>query len=270
MKIFNTRTSFRDTLLSTLLFCAAFIITCIFHESGHAFFVRYLGLQGTWHHNRVDFDYENATVKQSILVCLGGSLFTAIQLLVCYPLCLKLRRGGRVFRLFICWLAFWSVIQLIGYFVIGSFPLWNDISGVYNLTRTPWALRIAVSLAAVLSFRFMLNPLTKPIIAALDVSVTADLKEQAKIIILFPSFIATAVLAVINLPIENYLSLIYPLSTPLFVLSTYFRVANAKGLQPAMQRTQRFALPLLGVLLLCLIAIFRILSNGVPLNTTAH
>lgn len=266
MVISGKRLFLKESLLSALLFCMAFIITCIFHEAGHAFLVRCLGLQGRWYHNRVDYNYEQASLAQGVWVCLGGSLFTAVQMALCYPLSLRLRKGGRVLRLFLCWMAFWSVIQLLGYFVIGSFPLWNDISGVYNLLNVPWMLRIGGSVTAFVLFRFLLNPLAKPVIAALDASVTTDIREQARVVVLVPSLIAAPILVLINLPAEHLLSLAYPLSVPLFVISTYFRIATAKGVHLFTQQTPRFALWLAGSLLLGLIVLFRMLSYGVAIG----
>jgi hypothetical protein len=122
------KTIYKEILFSTLVFISAAILTFLIHESGHAFFVKHCSLQGQLYQNHVECNWQTATKEQIIWICFGGSIFSLIQLLICFPLALKLKSTNRLIQLSACWLAFWATIQFLGYFVIGTTPSYNDIA----------------------------------------------------------------------------------------------------------------------------------------------
>ena len=221
---------YKEILFSSFLFISAFLLTIFIHESGHAFLVKYFSIPGTFFHNRIDWNYEVATTEQSIWVCLGGSIFSFIQLLIFLPVAVGLKTDNRFVRLFICWLALFATVTFLGYWVIGLIPTWSDISGFYELTGTHWWIRIVVAVGVLFLFPVVLGRLKYPISYSMNLKLSEDPVKQAKFVILYPSFIATGILILLTFPVKSLISISFPASIPLFVLSTYFRIAKDKSL----------------------------------------
>jgi hypothetical protein len=256
---------YKEILFSTLLFVSAFIITCTIHEGGHAFFIKYSGLRGTWYHNYVDYDWSKGDRPKWLISCAGGLIFTLIQIVILLPIVLTLKSSNRFVQLFLSWLLFWALIVEIGYIMIGPIPVINDMSGIWELTKTPMWIRISVAAAGVFLFRFALGILKKPISYAMDATFSKDPKKQAQALILFTSFVATLLLILLNYPYGtySYISVIFPLSTPLFVLRLYFRTAKDEQLQITEHKTTKGMWLAAVAIFILLVAVNRYFAMGV-------
>jgi len=254
----------RETFVSTMLFISSFICSTIIHESGHAFFVRINDIAGIWYHNRVDYNYQQLSSGSNALICAGGSLATLLQFLVLYPMALRYRGENRLLRILLYWLTFWSVVQFLGYFVIGIFPIWNDISGIYMIYDVPMTVRVLVAVGSVLSFKILLTRLSVVLTEAIPAQSFGTKDRRIGLVyVMLPAVLSTGVITVINFPIVHVMSLMYPLSIPLFVLSTYFRIINAK--YKSVSYTSFSNLSIAGVTAFCMlmIIVFRFFASGV-------
>jgi hypothetical protein len=256
---------YKEILFSTLLFISAAFLTTVIHEGGHAFFVKHFSMHTQWYYDHVDYNYQVATKEQAIWICLGGSIFSTIMLLTFFPIALRLKSSNRFVQLFVCWLAFWAIVQVIGYWIIGATPTRNDIAGVYELTGTPWWIRITAAILAIFLFRIFMSKLKNPIVNSMNLKFSADPAKQAKTIILYPSIIATGVLVLLSFPAEAIISIIYPLCTPFFGLSTYFRIAKDKSLQFKDNELKQNQLVVAALLFVTLLVITRIFAHGINL-----
>ena len=219
---------YKEILFSTLILISSFIITVLIHESGHASFVKYFHLKGTIYQNHVEYNYLDADEKQSIWICLGGSIFSLLQLMISILALIKLKISNRFSCLFVCWLTFCSSVQFFGYFIVGGVTKsWNDISGVYEITNTYLAFRIIIALLAVFMFRLVMKKLNFYFIKSMNLKFSLKIREQLNAIILIPSIFVSIILSVLSTPITNIISIIYPLSFPLYVLTTYFTILKS-------------------------------------------
>jgi hypothetical protein len=100
----------------------------------------------------------------------------------------------------------------------------------------------------------------------MNLKFSADPAKQANAVILYPAFLSTGILVLLSFPITSIISLIYPLCTPLFVLSTYFRIVKDKSsLQLKENELNKSQWIGAVVMFLTLITIDRIFASGINL-----
>ena len=210
----------RGALAATLLYTAAFLLTVMVHELGHAVVSKVLGGQPVLHHASVDNRNEHLSVRSEVAIALAGPLVSLVQGLL---VLVAARRGratgnGALFRLY---LGVFGLINFLGYLLTGPFVPYGDIGRAEALERVPaWASIVLAVLAAAALHRLIAG--TAPLFVHFGGELARPTRGRLmQALVALPWLLGSVLITLLSLPVPTLLSLIYPPMSSLVLGAAY-------------------------------------------------
>ncbi len=252
----------RRTVESAALFALAFFVTTLLHEAAHALFALALGRAPTLFTTHVDCAIDG-TVMDRVFTKAAGPLFSGVSGIALFALA----RAGRGMparpRLFVAWLAYHGVVNLVGYVFTAWFAPGGDVGALVRLLGLPTAAQIALMVLGYAGLRLLARPFA-PVFAALSpepLATDADARAWTDEVALFAGLLATPVIILASLPVPHWLTLMYGAVTALPLLDLKKPMVAARssaGSTPLGAATPaRFV-----VVYLAVVAVGRLLLDG--------
>ena len=255
---------------STALFVIATILQMTIHEVGH--FVAAIVLGSTnivLFHNYV---LENSlSLRSGILVAAAGPIFSLLIGITFNFICSKYKKRNTFF-LFLLYMSVFGYINFMGYLMIAPFFIQGDTGYIFNALKLPILISIIIAVLGAVSLFFILKKLSKYFIEMGTVEIIENQtlrKEFTNSLVIFPLFIGIVITSLLNLPVPVFLSLIYPLCSPLalmwsygFLLKANYSKENTNKNFDLLNKLQ----PQLLIILILIIIMNRLLVSGIHYN----
>lgn len=209
----------RRTVESAALFALAFFLTTLLHEAAHAVVALSLGRGPTLFTAHVDCALDGS-VADRVWTKAAGPLFSGASGLALLALARSGRRWPARLRLFVAWLAYHGVVNLVGYVFTAWFAPGADVGALVRLLGLPTAGQIALTGLGYAGLRLLARPFA-PVFAALSPGpLTTDDEARAwcNEVALFAGLLATPVIILASLPVPHWLTLMYAAVTALPLL----------------------------------------------------
>jgi hypothetical protein len=199
----------RRTLESAALFAIAFFVTTLVHELAHAVAAVLVGRDPVMFTSSVEYTIDGS-VTARVVTKLAGPLFSGISGLVLL-LIARAMRGPPRLRLFVLWLGYHGLVNLIGYVFSMWFAPGGDLGAAARLLELPTLVQIGLMLLAFGGLRLVARPFALPLAQLSPTPLTSDAEAKAwsKEIGLFAGFIATPVLMLSFVPVPHWLTFMY-------------------------------------------------------------
>jgi hypothetical protein len=137
----------RGALAATAHYTAAFLLTVLLHELGHALVSKALGGQPVLHNTYVDSRNQHLPAGSEVAIALAGPLLSLAQGVLFLTLAWR-RRGAGDATLFRLYLGLFGIINFMGYVLTGPFVPYGDIGRAEALGHVPtWATVVLAVLA---------------------------------------------------------------------------------------------------------------------------
>jgi len=199
----------RRAIESAALFAIAFFITTLAHELAHAIAAVLMGRDPVMFASSVACSIDG-TVTARVVTKLAGPLFSGLSGLALLFVARAMRGPARL-RLFVIWLGYHGIVNLVGYVFSIWFAPGADLGSVARLLEVPTVVQIALMLLAFAGLRLLVRPFALPLaqLSPAQLTTDADAKAWSKEIGLFAGLIATPVLMLSFLPVPHWLTLMY-------------------------------------------------------------
>lgn len=252
---------------SAALFTLAFEITKLLHELAHALMARVLDRRPVLFHDHVDCALDG-TVLDRVATSAAGPLWSGLSGLVFAVVATRVRSLPATIRLFVLWLGYHGVVNLVGYLFTTWFAAGGDIGKIARLLQLPTFFQIALTAAAGWSFRYLPAPFAASFAELSPVKLTseAEAKAFAREIGLYAGLIATPVVVLSHLPVPHWVALIYAAMSAMPLLDLPNVVASKRHLSATTPLGT--ARPFSAWLMCALVVLSSrwLLSGGVPLG----
>lgn len=230
-------------LISSLLFIIATMWQQTLHEFGHFVAANLLNATDVvLYHNYVQYHNENLTVNNKIVVAAAGPLLSLVIGFLFHFICSQYKKRDVLFLFFLYMCAF-GYICFFGYLMISPIFTQGDTGFIFQQWGFPLWLKIVIALGGVglglLSFK-MIHPFFAGMANREILEEKSRRKEFADYLIQYPLYIGIAGTCLLNLPIPVWLSLIYPLCSPMALFwihgyiedTTYGQIQVANDSEP--------------------------------------
>lgn len=209
----------RRTVESAALFALAFFLTTLLHEAAHAVVALALGRGPTLFTSHVDCAVDGS-VADRVWTKAAGPLFSGASGLALLALARSWRSAPARPRLFVAWLAYHGVVNLVGYVFTAWFAPGADVGALARLLGVPTVGQVALMGLGYAGLRLLARPFA-PVFAALSPGPLAtddDARAWAHEVALFAGLLATPVILLASLPVPHWLTLMYAAVTALPLL----------------------------------------------------
>ncbi len=199
----------RGALAATLLYTAAFLLTVMVHELGHALVSKAVGGQPVLHHASVDNRNEHLSVGREVDIALAGPLLSLLQGLLLLAWARRARGTGN-WALFRLYLGVFGLINFLGYLLTGPFVPYGDIGRAEALEQVPaWATITLAVLAAAGLHRLITG--TAPLFERFGTGLARQPRGRLmQALVALPWLLGSVMITLLSLPVPTLLSLIYP------------------------------------------------------------
>lgn len=227
----------RGALAATAHYTAAFLLTVVVHELGHALMSKLLGGQPVLHNTYVDNRNQHLPVIREAAIALAGPLVSLVQggLLLGWVWRGRPRGDAGLFKLY---LGLFGIINFLGYVLTGPFVPYGDIGRAEALAHLPgWAAVVLAVLAGVGLHLLVTRagPLFLPFGPGLALQPRSRLMQA---LVGLPWLLGSVLITVLSWPWPTLLSLVYPPMSSM-VLGAAWGGAMRQPYPPAGEPAQR-------------------------------
>ncbi|MDB5233493.1 MAG: hypothetical protein JWR44_486 [Hymenobacter sp.] len=266
----NTPFPWRGAFKATAHYTAAFLLTVMLHELGHAVVSKLLGGQPVLHNTYVNSRNEHLSASSEIAIALAGPLVSLVQGALLLAWAWRRRATGDA-ALFGLYMGLFGVINFLGYVLTGSFVPYGDIGRAEALWSLPaWATVVLAVLAAAGLHRLVAS--TGP----LFVPFAPNLAHQGRgrimqALIALPWLLGSILITALSWPLPTLLSLIYPPMSSMVLGAAWG--GTMRQSYPPDDEAERASVPLLSSLhwgsalgaLVAFAIVYRLMAPGIAL-----
>jgi hypothetical protein len=259
----------RAALLATATYTAAFLLTVLLHELGHALVSKALGGQPVLHHTFVENRTSPLAPRTEVAIALAGPLLSLTQGVLCLQAAAR-RADTGLAALFGLYLGLFGLLNFLGYLLTGPFVAYGDIGRAEALLQLPtWATWLVAAAAAV-SLHGLVGR-TGPLFLRFGPGLARPARGRLlQALIALPWLLGSLLLTLLSWPWPTLLSVLYPPLSSMALGAAYGRamrqaypVAEAAPNRSPLWPTRHGWKPLLALLVLA--GIYRALVGGVAL-----
>jgi len=249
------------------LYTAAFLLTCLVHELGHAVVSKLLGGQPVLHNTFVDNRTEPLPAGTEVAIALAGPLVSLAQGLLVLAGVWRGRGAGNA-ALFGLYAGLFGIINFLGYLLTGPFARYGYIGRAEELLHVPTWLVWGLAIGAGVGLRQAVVA-TAPLFLRFGPGLARPPRGRLmQALVALPWLLGSGLITALSWPLPTLLSLIYPPMSNLMLGAAwggamrrpYPEEAVAPGFLLAALRLG----PALG-LLVATAAVYRLLAPGVVL-----
>jgi hypothetical protein len=253
---------------SSILFIIAFLWQMTLHELGH--FIAAILLQAndvTLYHNYANYD-SNGLSESSILVIAASGPLTSLFIGALFHFLCSIYKERNFIFLFMLYMSSFGYICFGGYLMIAPFFENGDTGFVFTQLGFPLWLSIVFALLGVAFILFKSKFLGNYFAAMATEEILKDKKQQkifSDVLIKYPLYIGVVVSTLLNLPVVDFISLLYPLGNPMnmfwiygYVMDHDYATENANKQFDKLEKIPTFLI----IALLLTIIINRLLVYG--------
>jgi len=199
----------KAAVAAAALYTAAFLVTTLLHEGGHALASKLLHGQPVLYNTHVESRNEHLPRQAEVAVALAGPVVSLLQGAL---VLLWVRReqdagNGPLFRLY---LGLFGVINFFGYLLTGPFVSYGDIGRAEALWQVPAWATIALAVAGGIGLHLVVSR-TGPWFLRQGPGLARPVRGQLmRALVLVPWLLGSVLITALNWPLPTVLSLIYP------------------------------------------------------------
>lgn len=194
---------------SAALFAAAFFLTTLAHELAHAIAAVLVGRDPVMFTTSVHCDMEG-TVSARVITTLAGPLFSGLSGAGLLFIARAMRGAPRA-RLFVAWLGYHGLVNLVGYVFSAWFAPDADLGSATRLLGVPTPGLIALMGLGLAGLRLVARPFGVVFaqLAPAPLATEAEANAWSKELGVYAGFLATPVVMLSMLPVPHWLTLLY-------------------------------------------------------------
>ncbi|MDZ7724434.1 MAG: hypothetical protein U5R06_16925 [candidate division KSB1 bacterium] len=254
---------YRNILInSTLAFISAFILTTVFHESGHYLAYVWFGADPTLFHNYVQANARNLATGAKIITSMGGPVFSLIQGML-FAFIVTRRKQNTVGHLLFLWLALLGFVNFFGYLAMTPLSSMGDTGKVAELLHLSFGIQWLIAAAGLLFLMGLVFTVGKNF--ANFIPGRVDEAMQTKYVyhlMFFPIIIGSAVNVVTSFPVVVMLSVVYPATSSFAIMVSFPAILKAPNRYETGSEIKSKIITSMLVLVLCAVALNRLLTLG--------
>lgn len=199
----------RRTVESAALFASAFFLTTLAHELAHALAGVLVGRDPVMFTTRVQYTIDGSELAR-VTTSLAGPLFSGVSGLA-LAFIARAMRGAPRLRLWVLWLGYHGLVNLIGYAFSAWFAPDADLGSAMRLLGVPTVGLIAIMGLGLAGLRLVARLFASTFAQLAPTPLSSDVEANAwsKEIGVFAGFLATPVLMLSMLPVPHWLTLLY-------------------------------------------------------------
>lgn len=220
---------------STLLFSIATVATMTLHEGGHFMTAVYFHVKdAALHHNYASYELEELPLTKQLLIVAAGPLLSLLCGIVFNIFC-SLYSKRNLFFLFLLYMSAFGYIAFGGYLIIAPLFSNGDTGFICNSLHFPIWLTIIVALAGVAFMLYTMKILSRYFVELATQEIINDKTQRRAFfntLIKFPLYFGIVITTLLNLPATAFVSLSYPLFSPLNLLWSYGYCLDADYIAP--------------------------------------
>lgn len=220
---------------STLLFSIATVATMTLHEGGHFMAaVFFHAKEVALHHNFASYKIDDLSLTAKILTVAAGPLLSLLIGIVFNILCSRYSKRN-LFFLFLLYMSAFGYIAFGGYLMIAPLFANGDTGFIFNALHFPIWLTIIIALAGVAFMLYMMKILSRYFVELATQEIINDETQRRAFfntLIKFPLYFGIIITTLLNLPVTVFISLCYPLFSPLNLLWSYGYCLDANYAAP--------------------------------------
>ena len=220
---------------STLLFSIATSATMTLHEFGHCMMAIFFNAKEVaLYHNYASYKLEELPLKAQIFTAAAGPLFSLLLGIVFHILCSRYSKRN-IFFLFLLYMSAFGYIAFGGYLMIAPIFANGDTGFICNALQFPIWLTIIVALGGVAFMLYTMKLLSRYFVEVATQEIINDnshRREFFNTLIKFPLYLGIVITTLLNLPAPAFVSLAYPLFSPLNLLWSYGYCIDANYVAP--------------------------------------
>lgn len=258
------------TINSAVLYVAAFLVTTMIHELGHALSGMFFGSDPVLHHNYVEhLSPENITRTQNVVTALAGPILSLLQGVLAGTAYLR-AKNHKLTTLFLLWFSILGLNNFLGYMMTGFLFQQGDIGKVFLILEVPLFTQIGIAVLAALALLFMAYKLTSPFLKFSYRTQWVD-SEQSRVnfsfhILILPWIIGSVAVTIAYLPIQAVVSIIYPIMSGFVFI---FPWQNARRIQTVTlsgsDKLGEISKTAIGILIVLMLFFKLVLAKGISL-----
>ena len=224
---------------STLLFSIATVATMTMHEFGHFIAaVFFHAKEAALHHNYASYQLEELPLTNQLIIVAAGPLFSLLLGIVFNLLCSRYSKRNLLF-LFLLYMSAFGYIAFGGYLIIAPLFSNGDTGFICSALNFPMWLTIIVALVGVAFMLYIMKILSRYFVELATPEIINDKTQRRAFfntLIKFPLYLGIVITTLLNLPISVFVSLAYPLFSPLNLLWSYGYCLDANYIAPKANR----------------------------------
>lgn len=254
----------RLALQAICLYVAAYLVTILLHELGHALTSWLLGGRPILYNTSVQNTTPALSVAVRVRIALAGPLVSLGQGIGLLAYVRRTHRGGPG-RLFMLYLAVFGLMNFLGYLMIAPLVPGGDTGQVVALLHVPPGVQWATALLALVVLSRVIRGTGPLFLALLPPAMQADAEQRSRglrALLLWPWAGGSLVLVLLAVPAPQLVILLnIPLSSMVLWGALRTGQRHPAGQAPAGNLLQAPWVPWLALVALALL--FRYLSRGV-------
>lgn len=246
------------------LYIAAYLLTIVLHEVGHAVMALALGDHPILYNTSVQNTSKALSARAHVLIAAAGPVLSLLQ---GAALLLRLRRGRATGPAALFWLymSAFGLINFFGYLLIAPLVKGGDTGQIVALLHVPAAVQWAVALTSLGLLVVLVGGMAPLFLRQLPVAVQADPATRTRAVralILWPWLVGSVVLVLLALPAPHPAVVANMFMSPMVLRRTYQRAQHSPVVATAATGLLGAPWPL--ALATVVLAIgFRLLGQGV-------
>jgi hypothetical protein len=255
---------FKNILInSTLAFIAAFIITTIIHEIGHYLSYLLFGANPTLFHNYVQTPTQSMSLYEIVISALAGPFISLMQGTI-FGLIVTKRKSNNVRHLFYLWLSLLGFVNSFGYLLITPFSTKGDTGKVAEVLNIDSGVRFVIAFIGLIALLWIIFKVAKNFTNFIPVQKDLDLRTKYVYrLMFFPIIIGSLVNVLMAFPVVSVLSIVYPATSSYVIMSSFVVILKASNRFTTKSDLEDSILKSLVILVLCAIALNRLLTLGI-------
>lgn len=253
---------------TTIFYCIAGLCTIVLHEVAHAVVGMLYATKPVLYHNHVNLMETRILPFPHIMIAMAGPLFSLMQGLLGYKW-LRERLVNDKKALFLLYFSLFGFTTFFGYLMTAPFMTWGDIGLVCEILDLPTWTRFSffiMGMIALVITAYKYAPLFARFIPNDTIYNDKDQRPMTLYALtIFAWFSASAILSLASMPDNLFVVISIPLSN--MVIWLIFALSLKQGRSTIQEGTDWIVNPYIlgGIIVVALIAVFRVLRMGIPL-----
>lgn len=207
----KTAFPWRGAVAATLHYTAAFLLTTLVHELGHALVSKVLGGQPMLYNTHVENLALHLPASTEVAIALAGPLFSLVQGVVFMGWAWG-RRGSGDAALWRLYLGLFGLINFMGYLLIGPVVPYGDIGQVEAIWQVPVWATVTVAVLAGVGVQWVVGRTAPLFLDFGQGGLTRPLRGQMmQGLIAVPWLLGSVLITALSWPLPTPISLIYPI-----------------------------------------------------------